>query len=128
MNKSKYPIYVTYKCFIDDDEGSDGCVFDGKDINDCDEARALHKRGESKCDCPYWREVEDHQQRIDDSQQRARVRESIKREAIQKRNERQVNQFKLDMQILSYSVTSEKPVYDVGYAGRYGMIAVKRSR
>lgn len=119
----------THMCFIDDDNGTDGCVFDDNCIDDCDEAVELVNRGEGKCDCRYWRDAKVESDRQCDTQRqlatRNKIKAEIKAEGVARKKQIDANQFQLDMHLLSYRATPIKPQYKAVFAGRHGLIAVK---
>lgn len=101
---------MTFLCFLDDSYGSPGCVFDSQEIEQCDEALSLDSKGLTKCNCPYWKDEEAEQERLEEAAIRARTARTIKADAIRRRLERDNSQLNVDI----YAANA-RPEYITGF-------------
>ena len=90
-----------FLCFLDNDDGEEGCVFDSGEIDCCDEATRLVKDGYSKCHCHYWKNAEGEMERQEAVKERCLVKFAIKADAAKLREEMVQNQFQTDMYLAS---------------------------
>lgn len=94
---------MTSLCFIDNDSGEEGCVFDSGEIELCDEATRLVTDGYSKCHCQYWKNAEAELERQEAIKERCLVKFAIQADAAKLREEMVQNQFQTDMYLASIS-------------------------
>ncbi len=92
---------IEFLCFIDNDAGDEGCVFDSGEIDCCDEATRLVKDGYSKWQCHYWKNAEGEMERQEAVKERCLAKFAIKADAMKRRDEMIHNQFQTDMYVAS---------------------------
>jgi len=76
------------RCFIDGDDGSEGCVLDENDLDGCDMAATLHADGQCKVDCPHWRYPDAVAESRKTDARRVEVRTLIRADAAKMRDEK----------------------------------------
>jgi hypothetical protein len=76
------------RCFIDGDDGSEGCVLDENDLDGCDMAANLHADGRCKTDCPHWRYPDAVAESRKSDAHRVEVRILIRTDAAKMREEK----------------------------------------
>lgn len=97
------------RCFIDGDDGSEGCVLDDNDLYGCDMASSLHADGKCKTDCPHWRYPEAVANSRATEARRVEVRNLIRKDAAARRAEKLQQDIQFDLELAAAAPQIRKP-------------------
>jgi hypothetical protein len=103
-----------FRCFVDEHEGVEYCVFDDDCTDNCDVAYDLSRSGFCKTDCKYWKSNESVLHEVERLIQHEKTRTLLSNEAKQRLNNINLSQISLDIDMINTSPVFESSGFGVG--------------